>query len=78
MNDSADDFNDAIKNGDFAKAQYLMTQLWLDTTLFITTKTNPELNELNYIKMSIDTGAGTYLLSLLHVDGEKIKLHELL
>ena len=73
----SDDFNECVNNGNYNRASLLMNQLWLDTQIFLAHKMNPELKELNYLKAPIRVGTGTYLLSLLHVDGEKIKLHEM-
>ena len=72
-----DDFNEAILKGDYNKAQLLINQLWLDTMIFCVKKQNPELSELNYIKAAVDTGKGKYLIALIHVDGEKVNLKEL-
>lgn len=39
---------------------------------------DPEQNFLNYVKVPVVTpGGGTYLISILHIDGPKIDLREL-
>jgi hypothetical protein len=72
----SDDFDECVRRGDYNRASLLMNKLWLDTQIFLTQKMNPELKEINYLKAPITIGSGTYLLSLLHVDGEKIKLQK--
>ena len=72
----SDDFDECVRSGDYNRASLLMNKLWIDTQIFLTCKMNPELKELNYLKAPIRVGAGTYLLSLIHVDGEKIQLQK--
>jgi hypothetical protein len=71
-----DDFDTAMLNGDYAKAQQMMNKLWLDSMIFMTTKTNPELKELSYINVTVDTGDGTYVLAFMHTGGKKLQLQK--
>ena len=66
----------AIEDNDIQKISSILTKMWLITQIVFTQITSPELKELNFLKTPIDIGKGKYLLSFMHVDGEKIKLRE--
>lgn len=74
MSNADDEFQAAILNEEWAKAQLIVNKLWLDSMLYLTTKTSPELKELNYINVTVDTGDGEYILAFMHTRGEKLKL----
>jgi len=66
----------ALKEKDIPLVSTLLTQLWLTSQIYFTQFTAPELKELTYIKTPIDIGNGKYLLTFMHVDGEKIQLQQ--
>jgi len=71
-----DDLDKAIKDNDFQKVSNVLTQMWLITQFNLVRTLNPELKEFTFMKTPIEVNNGKYLLMLIHVDGEKIKLGE--
>jgi len=74
MSEAEEEFDKAVLNGEYQKAMGLMNKLWLDTMIYLTMKDKPDLKELNYINVSIDTGDGEYIIALMHTKGKKLQL----
>jgi hypothetical protein len=72
----SEDFDECMRTGNYAKAQNMMNKLWLDSMIFITAKTKPDLKELSYINVTVDTGDGTYVLAFMHTGGKKLQLQK--
>jgi hypothetical protein len=68
--------NTALNEKDIPLVSSILTQMWLMYQIYFTQITAPELKELTYLKTPIDIGNGKYLLTFMHVDGEKIQLHQ--
>lgn len=69
-------FDKAIENQDWQKAMLETNKLWLDAMIYLTKKDKPDLKELNYINVTIDTGSGEYILALMHTKGKKLQLND--
>jgi len=71
-----DEFNEALYRQDFDKASAAMNSIWVQFQIFSVSQTT-NMEELTYLKAPVffDRG-GTYILSLMHVNGPKIKLKE--
>lgn len=69
-----DEFNAALYDQNFERASAAMNSIWIQFQIFSVSQTT-DLEELTYIKAPVkfDRG-GSYILSLMHVDGPKIKL----
>jgi len=70
-----EDWNEALVAKDLDKASSIMNVIWVTFQTFVVNNLRPDLKEINYIKapLTVDNG-GKYLLSLIHVDGQKIQL----
>jgi len=78
MNDLDQQLAIAIATGNYKAISDLVNTEWLRFQLTLAKLTNPEMKELTYIKFPIEMDNGsTYLMTLMHVTGEKIKLKEL-
>jgi hypothetical protein len=71
-----DEFEESVRAGDYNRASILINKFWLDTMIFLTQKNRPDLKELNYINVTVDTGDGEYILALMHTKGKKLQLQE--
>ena len=71
-----DEFTKAMGEDNVEKASIAMNAIWVMFQIMATSATT-ELKELTYLKtpFTFDNG-GKYLLTLIHVDGPKIKLRE--
>ena len=76
MTGSESKFDDLVLAKNYKGAMLEMNKLWLDTMVHLTKLDSPELKELNYINVQVDTGDGEYMLAFMHVGGKKIQLQE--
>lgn len=72
--EAADDLDAALKAKDWDRVLNHTLQLLMDVTMVQLKHEKPELKELTYIKAPIYTDKGVYLLTIMHVDGEKLQI----
>lgn len=68
-----EEFDKAIAEKNYGKAMNEMNKLWIDTMVYLTKLSRPDLKELNYINVTIETPDGEYILALMHTRGKKIQ-----
>ncbi len=66
----------ALANKDWNKVSQMLFQLVMDVSITQVKAEQPELKELTYVKVPIYTEKGSYLLTIMHFDGEKIQLQD--
>lgn len=66
----------AMESKDLEQAAIAALRLWLHLAIVNARQSDPTLEELTYLKTAVEAGDSTYLVTFMHVKGDKINLRK--
>lgn len=77
MDEKMDEIKKALEDKNWELVSIISTREWLAMQVALAAHMDPNLKELTYFKKTVHYGdTGKYLITLVHVEGEKIQLRE--